>query len=61
MFATIAYRGHHIQVRTERNHEEVKARIQHQDGGFHLVQVRSLRGAMSAISRHISAAKGALA
>lgn len=53
MFATITYRGHHIQVRTERNHEEVKAQIQHKDGGFHLVQVRSIRGAMGAITRHL--------
>ena len=60
MFCTIGYRGHHIQVRTERGClEEVKARIQHRDGGFHLVQVRSIRGAMGAITRHVNKGKPA--
>lgn len=60
MFHTIAYRGHHIQLATWGKQEEVKARIQHRDGGFHLVVVRSIRGAMSAITRH-NTTKGAVA
>ena len=52
MFHTIAYRGHHIQLATTGNRGEVKVRIQHQDGGFHLVQVRTLLGAMRAITHH---------
>jgi hypothetical protein len=59
MFATLTYKGHHIQLRTERGQEEVKAQIHHKDGGFHLVQVRSLRGAMSAITRYLNTAQEA--
>lgn len=59
MFHTIAYKGHHIQLATTRAGEEVKVRIGHTDGGFHLVQVRTLIGAMRAITRHVRQEKQA--
>ena len=54
MFCTLAYRGHHIHLSTpdRTSKEEVKVRIGHPDGGFHLIYVRTLLGAMRAITRH---------
>lgn len=59
MFHTIAYRGHHIQLASTGNREEVKIRIGHMDGGFRLVPCKTLLGAMRAITKHVRQEKQA--
>ena len=55
MFHTLGYRGHHIHLSTPDRHskEEIRVRIGHTDGGFHLISCKTLIGAMRAITRHV--------